>query len=303
LIDLLTLFANNLLPVFLIAGAGYLVGHYIQMDPRTISQVVFYIFAPCLLFNLLTTSELSSEEIAKVMLIALVTTLILGALAWFLGLILRIPRTLLAGVLLTSMFMNAGNFGLPIVLFAFGNTALSYATLYFVTISILNYSLGAIIASMGKESLLKSIGNLLRVPMVYSLILALIVMATGWEVPAPLARPVKLLGDASIPSMLVLLGLQLRSAKWDAHPAPITLASAVRLVAAPLITLAIVPLFGLNGPARQAIILESAMPAAVSNILMATEFNADPPFVSAIVIISTLLAPLTLTPLLAYLGA
>lgn len=303
MIELFNLFAHNLLPVFLIAGAGYLLGRWTKMDPRPVSQVVFYIFSPCLLFNLLTTNQLSGTEISKVMLFAAVSTLLLGALTWIIGTIMRIPRPVLAGVLLGSMFMNSGNFGLPVVLFAFGETALSYASLYFVTISIMTYSLGAVIASMGTESLVKSLANLMRVPVVYGLILALIFLATGWEVPAPLAKPTRLLGDAAIPGMLVLLGLQLRNATLNSHRAPITLASGMRLLVGPLLAIALVPLFGLTGPARQAIILESAMPAAVSNIMIATEFNADPPFVSALVFFSTVLTPLTLTPLLAYLGA
>jgi predicted permease len=103
--------------------------------------------------------------------------------------------------------------------------------------------------------------------------------------------------------MLILLGLQLSRANWATHPKPISLASGMRLLASPLITIALIPLFGISGPARQAIILESAMPTAVSTILVASEFNSDPAFVSAVVILSTLLTPLTLTPLLAYLGA
>lgn len=301
--ELFRLFVNNLLPVFLIAGTGYVLGKITHMDPRPISQVVFYIFSPCLLFSLLTTNRLSGGEISQVIGFATISTLLLGLITLIIGLALRVPRPMLAGVLLGSMFMNSGNFGLPVVLFAFGETALSYASLYFVTISILTYSLGAVIASMGKENLVKSVANLLRVPVVYGLVLALVFLITGWQVPAPIARTAKVLGDASIPGMLILLGLQLRTVVWTRHPVPLSLASGMRLLIGPLLSLALAPLFGLTGSAHQAIILESAMPAAVSNILIATEFNAEPPFVSAVVLATTLITPLTLTPLLAYLGA
>lgn len=303
MLELIGLFANNILPVFLIAGAGYVLGKFTRMDPRPISQVVFYIFSPCLLFTLLTTNRLSGGEISRVMAFATATTLLLGLLTLLIGLAMRMPRPTLAGVLLGSMFMNAGNFGLPVVLFAFGETALSYAGLYFVTVSILTYSLGAVIASMGKESLAKSLVKLFRVPVIYGVILALVFLITGQQVPTLLARTTAVLGNASIPGMLILLGLQLRTIVWTKNPAPITLASGMRLLAGPLLALALAPLFGLTGPARQALVLESAMPAAVSNILLATEFNADPPFVSALVLATTLLTPLTLTLLLAYLGA
>lgn len=301
--ELLALFSNNLLPVFLIAGAGYLLGRFTGMSPRPFSQVVFYVFTPCLLFSLLTQNRVSSGEILRVISLAAVTTLLLGALTWMIARALHIQRTMLSGVLLASMFMNAGNFGLPVVYFAFGPLALSYASLYFVSTTILTYTLGVVIASMGSQSFLRATMNLIRVPALYGLILAMLFIATGWQVPAPLERSARLLADATIPSMLILLGLQLQTASWSSHPVPMTLASGMRLLAGPLLTLALLPLFGLSGAARQAIVLEAAMPTAVTTTLLATEFNTEPPFVSAVVFVTTILTPLTLTPLLAYLGA
>lgn len=301
--DLLGLFINNLLPVLLIAGSGYVLGRLTRMDPRPISQVVFYLLSPCLLFNLLTTNQLNGTEIARVILFALVTTVIIGMLTFGMGAALRTPRAILAGVLLSSMFMNAGNLGLSVVYFAFGKTALSYASLFFVTTSVLSYSLGAVIASMGSASLGQSLAKLLRVPMLYGVAFAVVFMIGGWSVPKPLARATDLLGGAAIPGMLILLGLQLVRADWKAHLPSMTLANFMRLLAAPMVAIALAPLFNLAGPARQALILEAAMPIAVSNTLLATEYDVAPAFVSAAVFVSTVLSPLTLTPLMAFLGA
>ena len=63
MIDLLTLFANNILPIFLAAGSGYLLSKYLKVIPRTISQVGFYIFSPCLVFMLLTNSHAIKDVI------------------------------------------------------------------------------------------------------------------------------------------------------------------------------------------------------------------------------------------------
>jgi predicted permease len=65
----------------------------------------------------------------------------------------------------------------------------------------------------------------------------------------------------------------------------------------------LLPLFGLTGVARQAITIQAGMPAAVLTTALATEFNSDPAFVTAAVFLTTLLSPLTLTPLLSFLGA
>jgi hypothetical protein len=301
--DLVGLFTNNLLPIFLIVGASFLFGRYTGLSPRPLSQLVFHLFSPCLLFTLLTKNRLSGGEISRVMLFALVCTLLIGALTLLFGAGFRLERRMLAGVMLSSMFMNAGNYGLPVVLFAFGETALSYASLYFVTSATLAYTLGSVIASLGSVNMFRAVGNLAKVPSVYALALALIFLATGWSVPTPLARTFELLGNAAIPCMLVLLGLQLQTAVWSNHSLPMTLAGGMRLLVSPLLAFLLIPLFGLVGPARQALILEAAMPTAVLTTVLATEFNAEPSFVSATVLVTTLLTPLTLTPLLALLGA
>jgi predicted permease len=301
--ELLSLFLNNLLPIFLVAGIGFLMSRYMGVNPRPLSQVVFYVFSPCLVFNLLTQSKLEGSEIAQVMLLAVLSVTLVGAITWTAGKFLHIERRMLASLLLVTMFMNAGNFGLPVVLFAFGQTALSYASLYFVTAATMAYTIGSVIASSGSTSPLKAVSILLKIPSVYGLVLALILMRTGWSLPLPLSRSIKLLADASIPGMLILLGLQFKTNAWANHVKFMALASAIRLVVAPLITLGLVGWFGFSGPARQAIVLESGMPSAVLSTVLATEFDAEPAFVTGTVFLNTLLSPLTLTPLLAYLGA
>lgn len=303
MIQLFTIFLNNLVPIILAAGAGYLLGHLTEVNPRPLSQVIFYIFSPCLLFTLLTTSRLSGSEIFRVMGLATVMILLLGLISLLTGLALRLERQLLAALMLVSMFMNAGNFGLPVVMLAFGQTALSYASLYFAMNSILAYTVGTLVASSGTANLSKSFLNLLRVPTMYALLLAAMFMITGLEIPMFIQRTTKMLGDASIPGMLVLLGLQLRTATWTHNRLPLALGTTIRLVVSPLLTLLLLPFTGLTGPAYQAIVLESAMPTAVLNTMLATEFGAEPSFVSTVIFTTTVLSPLTLTPLLYYLGA
>lgn len=301
--ELFVLFLNNLLPILLASGAGYLLAKLTNLNPRPVSQVTFYIFSPCLVFTLLTQNNLGNGNILRIMLFSAISILLVGALTLIVGLLLKLERHVLVGMLLTSMFVNAGNYGLPVVLFAFGQTALSYASLFFVTNAILMYTLGVVIASMGTAGLAQALGGLIKIPAVYALLLALLIMRTGWKVPLPLDRTVTLLGNASIPAMLVLLGMQFKNVSWSGKMLPLSITSLMRLVISPALTLLLVPLFGITGFARQASVLQAGMPAAVLNTILATEYNIEPSLITAAVFVTTLLSPLTLTPLLAYLGA
>ena len=301
--DLLRLFTNNLLPILLVAGAGYFVGKWLKIDARAISRVVFYLFSPCLLFDLLTKNLFDGGEMLRMVGFAVVTILTLTLITWKLGRLLKLERKILAAALLCVVGINAGNYGLSLNLFAFGEEALAYASLYFVTSAILTYTLGVTIASLGKASLTDSLKGLLKIPVVYVVPLALIFISMDWELPLPLSRSVSLLSDASIPSMLVVLGLQLGNNQKTYNTRALTLAVGMRLLGGVMVGLSLAPLFGLSGMAYNAGVLEASMPTAVLSTILATEYDAEPAFVTTAVFASTLLSPLTLTPLLLVLGA
>jgi len=199
--------------------------------------------------------------------------------------------------------MNAGNYGMPLVSFAFGEEALVYAGLMFVGMNILLNSVGVVIASAGSSNLKQALLNLFKIPAIYAVTLAIIFLALGWELPTPLGRTVQILGNAAIPCMLVFMGMQIHSVKWQGHKIPMLLVSSTRLVIAPILALGLCAVFSISGPALQAGVVEAGMPSAVLTTVIATEFDIEPAFVTSVVFLTTLLSPLTLTPLLYFLGA
>ena len=301
--ELVTLFANNLLPIFIISGAGFAAGKWLEVNPRSLSRLVFYIFSPCLIFKLLTTNQLNNDDIVRTVAFASILIFLLGVITWGIGKVIKLEKRLLTGVLITTMFMNAGNYGLPVTLFSFGETALSYARIFFVTNAILVNSVGVVIASSGSMGLKQALKGLLKLPTIYALVFAFIFANLDWILPTPIDRSVTLLSDAAIPGMLVLLGLQLQKMRWAGQVLALSLASTMRLLVSPLIAIFMSSLIGTSTAAHQAIVLESAMPAAVISTVLATEFDVEPSFVTAVVYTTTLISPFTITPLLAYLGA
>jgi predicted permease len=301
--SLLVLFANNILPIFLAAGAGYLVSKYLGVRPQAVSRIAFYIFSPSLIFHVLTTNQLNNHDFFQMAGFTVASILSVGLVTWIIGHFLRIRRPLLMAVLLTTMFGNAGNYGLSLNLFAFGEEALAYASLYFVTTAILTYTLGVFIASLGSMSVKESLAGLLKVPVIYAVALALIFTALDWTLPLALDRTVNLMADAAIPVLLVLMGIQLYHTQWNGQTKALVFSNSMRLIGGPILALGLSVVFGLTGTARQAGVTEAAVPTAVMMTVLATEYNIKPSFVTTAVFTSTLLSPLTLTPLLAYLGA
>lgn len=301
--NLLTLFANNLLPIFLVAGTGYIAGKWLNVEAQSISRVVFYLFSPCLIFDLLVTSQLNNGDMLRMIGFTVASIMVVGAITWLLGRLMKLERKMMAAVLICTITLNAGNYGLSLNLFAFGEEALAYASLFFVTSAIITYTVGVMIASMGKSSLTNSLKGLLKIPAVYAVALALIFIYLNWALPLPLSRSVSLLGDAAIPGMLLVLGLQLQNNHRTRNTRALTLANGMRLLGGMGVGFVMAAIFGLQGIAFNAGMLESSMPTAVLSTILATEYDVEPAFVTTAVFSSTLLSPLTLTPLLLMLGA
>jgi predicted permease len=298
---LLSVFASDLLPIFLIAGVGFALARWRQISATTLTHVVFYALLPCFAFRLLMTSANSGRAFGRMILLA---ALVMGAMALLGALMsfaLRLNRTETSAFLLVVMFSNGGNYGLPAVSFAFGEEALSYGIVFFLTGSVLTNTVGAFLAAAGRRSVRSALTSVLRIPALYGIAAALVVLSTGAVVPTPLMRPINLLSDAALPLMILVLGMQLERATMPARPALVAVAVGVSLVAAPLVALGLTSLLHVSGAARQAVVVLSSMPVAVATTILALEFDTSPDFVTGAVFLSTLLSPLTLAPLIAYL--
>jgi hypothetical protein len=121
------------------------------------------------------------------------------------------------------------------------------------------------------------------------------------EVPLAIMRPISMLSDAALPTMLLVMGMQLERAVMPKHPLAVVVAVLLSLLVGPLVGMGLSALLHLTGAARQAAILLAAMPAAVITTVLALEFDLEPSFATGAVFLSTILSPFTLVLLIAYL--
>lgn len=301
---LINIFINNLLPVFLIAGVGVLVGVLLKPDIRSISRLTFYALTPCAVFASLTGAEVTGAETGQIALFATVATLATAALAWPVATLLgwRGPRRRAA--VLSVLVINSGNFGISVCLLAFGPEGKARAMIYFVTTASIASSLGILLAA-GGSSWRKALDNLIRVPMLYALLLAIPVLLfpQTLRVPAVVMRPIALLGEAAVPMMLLVLGLQLaENARGLRNQlGPVLLVTAFRLLIAPLVALPVAWLTGVQGVTFQTAMVEASTPTGVTAAILATEYNLDPEVVTGAILVSTLLSGVTLSVLISLL--
>ena len=287
------------LPVFLIVGAAVVAHARLKFHAPTLSRAAFYLFSPMLIFDSLVTSTATTAEFGQIALVALATT----AIMWILGTIaarpLRLEGPTQAAFILSLLLMNAGNFGLSVNLFAFGQPGVDRAAVYFTISAALSSSLGVYLSARGRAPARMALRQAAGVPLVYAAILGLAVNLTGLPMPEPVMKAAHTLGQAAVPTMLAVLGLRLvetlqderRSIHWPA----IAVVTVGRLVVAPLIALGLATLIGLQGLTFQVTVLETAMPTAVITTILATEFDSDPSFASVAALATTVASLPTIT--------
>jgi predicted permease len=292
---MIDIFLTVVLPVFVVAAIGAVLHRIWAVPSGPLSQVSLYALSPALTFAALYRSQTSFGASAQIFLFAGVHALANLALAWAITKAARMDRQAASAFLLSTVFGNAGNYGLSISLLAFGEEGLEKSLIYFVAQAVLSGTLAVYLAARSTGAGVAAIGATVRQPLLYAAIVPMAFQATGIPVPAPVFRILSLLGDASIPLMLLVLGIEL-SRGWSVEQAPaLGIAVVMRLVVSTLLGAGIATLLGMDELTRSVMIIQSAMPTAIYTIILATEFGARPRFVTSAVATSTLLSLGTVT--------
>ena len=279
-------------PAFACAGLGWLwVKHGRPFDLATVTTLVTYIGAPCLIFSSLVRLSVSGEALAEM---ALAAVLALGVFAVLGGLLLRVLRLPVASYLSPLVFANTGNMGLPLCLFAFGEAGLELAVVFFA-VSVV----GILVLGVWLVSGEPTPGKALTTPLPYAVAAALGFRAAGIEPPAWLFNITDLLGDMTVPLMLVTLGASLAGMRVTRLGRALGL-SVTRLGMGFGVGVALAAALGLDGVARGVFIVECAMPAAVFNYLFAQLYQRAPEETASVILLSTLISFLTLPLLLRF---
>lgn len=299
---MLSLFVNVVLPVFIVAGIGYVVEKRLHPPIAPLNQLVLYVLMPCLVFTSLLTIDFRSEEPVRITAFAFLLAFAMLAVALVIVRAARLDRVTTSAFTLTAAFPNLGNYGLSVVLLAYGQEGLAIGVILLAVQSLYGITLAIFIASSGHASLHRSLGEVFRQPMIYAVVAGLFFNLTRFPVPGFVSSAITLPSQAAIPLMLLVLGMHFAGTSRIDERRLVSVAVFTRLVIGTLVGWALVRALGIEGVARDVMIIGAAMPTAVFTILTATQYNARPRFVSDVVVVSTLVSIVTVTVVLALLS-
>ena len=272
---------NVIGPIFLITIIGYMLEILNKnIDAKTISSIVLLIATPSLVFSTLTSLQIDAATLLKMALSAMLCV----AVASVAGLAVLRALGMSYRTFLPCLIMpNSGNIGLPLVLLTFGEEGLALGISYFFVIALLQYTVGAAIAS-GEYRL----RDLARQPLIYSVILVAVVLLTKIKVPVIIATTTDLLGGMMIPAMLILLGTSLARLSVSDLRQAIIIAVARLGIGIPT-GLVVIGLISLSGIEAGTVFLMASMPTAIVIYVFAERYRPDAQQVAGAVVVSTTL--------------
>lgn len=280
-----------------------------------LTPVIYYLTNPALMLVLVAGTDLGAV-LGVYTPIALATAAVAGALfALYSGLVLRRGAARTAVGAMASSYVNAGNIGLPIALYAVGSAApvvsvllaqlLVIAPLYLLVFSWATRPSrrtgpGAATATRpaapGRTStstgrtIVRSVAN----PVTIGTAAGVLLSATGLEVPEVLWVPLEMLGQASVPLLLLLFGMGLHGQRPFRNRALVP-----DVLGGTLIKVAVMPVLawaiarfgaGLDGTELLGVVVMAALPTAQNVFLFSSQFRMPANAARDIILLSSFLS-------------
>ncbi|WP_407270253.1 AEC family transporter [Radiobacillus sp. PE A8.2] len=295
-----------LIPIFGVFAIGYIGFKLLKFEIKSISTMALYLMSPFLAFRTFYENEINIDYFylgASLLLLCGLSIFI----CYVIGAIGKWNKQERSSFILASSFMNNGNYGTPLVLLVFGEAGFHYAVILMVLQQLIMCTIGIYIAAYGgasnargqKHSPLKEV---LMMPIVYGALLGVVFNLANFNIGAQLMTAVSMVADAAIPTIMIVLGMQLATIKLKKlEKGRLSLALLLRLVGGPIIAYLITVPLPLDDMIRNIIILMAAMPTAANTTMYALQFDTKPDFVSSATLTSTLLSVVTIPIILALL--
>ncbi|MYS91778.1 MULTISPECIES: AEC family transporter [Streptomyces] len=296
--------------IAVVIGVGYLIGrrgHLGDGGREVLTRLAFHVASPALLFTTLAQADLSVIFSDRLLVTAVSTAAAAGVFVavgavrgWGVG------RTTIGA--LCSSYVNSGNLGIPIAVYVLGDASLVAPVLLFQLVGVMPVALTVLdLASGGeKRPLWQRLLTPLRNPIALGSLAGVAASASGFQVPGPLMDPLTLIGNMSVPAVLLAFGISLRGSTLPlrgAERAPVLLAVTLKAVVQPLAAWALAAgVFGLHGASLLDVVVTSALPAAQNLFTYASSYRVGEVLAREAILLSTVVSVPVLVVVAAVLG-
>lgn len=293
------------IPSFAIAFIGYLLGRWDRsVHQKMVSNLVYYLFSPCLIFSSLHKRTFDPREFAIIGVSVLILIAAMFPLAAFFRKRAGVNEN---GYYLPIIFMSTGTLSLPISLLLYGNEGLAKAVMFHIVNILIMYSFGVYLVS-GKANLLQ----ILKIPALLATVIGIadsqlpFTHGTGQlsQILIIFERIIEVIGFGAIPLLILSFGYSLNESKMSDLKDGVT-GGILKIVGGPALAFLLVYLLRISGilplengmdvlrqldlrTTEAIIILNAAMPGPIMAYLLNVKFDNCPRKAAAMLTMGTL---------------
>lgn len=294
---------NAVVPSFVIAFIGFSLS---KLDPnmskKTVSNLVYYIFSPCLIFSSLYKRSFDPSEFGV---IALAVVLLIAAMMVIGFFLKRMENVKENGYYLPVAFMSTGTISIPIALLLYGNEGMAKAVMFHAVNIMFLYSFGVWLVSKRFE-----LREFLKIPALWATFLGIGVSMLPPGEPGPqqeffwlMAKGVDMIGLGAIPLLIISFGYSLSETKWAEMKSGVA-GGFSRILIGPALAFIMIFAFRKMGimpldpgydilknldlrTTEAVIILNAAMPGPIMAYMLNVKFDSCPKLAVAILSVGT----------------
>lgn len=297
-----------LFPIFSIFIVGFIAQKVLKFDVANLSKMSLYVLSPFLAFKTFYTHTLTSDYLIYIAYIfGLCFSLVFIVSMWSIAMRYSVKER--CALILSSCFMNNGNYGTPVLLVFFGSLGFDLGVIMMVLQQFVMSTVGIYYAAKGSAhsdivSQKDVIKKVIRMPVAYGAFAGIIFQLCHIPLSKSIMTSIGMIGDSSIVIIMIILGMQLAKIKITQLDYPkLSFALTARMVISPIVAFAMVYFMPLSPMYKQILIVLAAMPSAAKTTLMSVQFDTHPELVSSATLVSTLLSLITLPIVLSLIGA
>ncbi|WZL74043.1 AEC family transporter [Clostridiaceae bacterium 35-E11] len=296
--------------LFLLIGVGYACKKLkiISNDMnRDVSNLLVNVSLPALIiisFGDFEFSQALLREGGNLLAICISLNAIYIVLSYIFPKILKVEGTTKDVFQFAFVFTNAGFMGFPIAYTVFGEIGVFYMAIFNMVSDIFLWTFGVNVMSRPLRKSIKgemndqrtSILKQLMNPCIIAVFVGFGIFLTSLKLPTVIHDSLKLIGSISTPLSMIFIGSMLGDLELNIiiKDTKVSLCCLIRVLVLPLIVLAILKIFSVDGLLFSIPVLATALPVAVGSSIVAAKYGNDYYLASKIVFVSTLISIVTI---------
>ena len=297
---------NVTFPIFLVMVIGWGLRQINMLDDHFVTianKFNFKVTLPFLLFRDLSTIDIRNTFDLKFVLFCAAATTICFWVTWGCTKLFVKDRSIRGAFVQASFRSSAAVMGLAFINNIYGSSGMGPmmiigAVPLYNIFSVLVLTFEANDEGQGNRDTGKiktACINILKNPIIISIVLGVIVAAIGIDFPVIIDKTVGSVAQMATPLALITLGAGFEGRKALAKIKPTMWIAAIKLVIQPLVFLPLAAYMGFTGEKMIAIVIMLASPTTPSCYIMAKNMKNDGVITASAVVLTTLLASITLT--------